>query len=120
MALSAHGIRKRREPVVGPAIRCHDDRSGAIALERQVIEVATLDGIEGVDGEIVEDEEVDGHEFPQLGFVAVIEPCVLEGLEHLIRAHGEHGGTAPTGDVPEGPQGGKVLKNLSPEGGKRF
>ena len=77
-ALRAHGIGKGREPFVRAAIRGDDDRAGAIALEEQVVEVATLDGIEDVDGKVVEDEEVDGDEFPQLGFVAVIEPRVLE------------------------------------------
>ena len=46
--------------------------------------------------------EVDGDEFPQLRFVAVIEARVLQRLEHLVGADGEHGGAAPAGDVAEG------------------
>ena len=100
--LSADGIRKRGQPFVRPAIRGDDDGARAIALEEQVIEVATLDGVDDVDRKVVEDEEIDGDEFPQLGFVAVIESRMLERFEHLVGADGEHGRPAPAGDVAEG------------------
>ena len=101
-ALRAHGIGKRGEPFVRAAIRGDDDRAGAIALEQQVVEVATLDRVEDVDRKVVEDEQVDGDEFPQLRVVAVIEARVLQRLEHLVGADGEDGGAAPAGDVAEG------------------
>jgi hypothetical protein len=85
-----------------PAIRRHDDRPGAIALEEQVVEVATLDGVEDIDGKVIEDEEVDGDQLPEFGFKAVVEPRVLEGLAHLIGADREDGGAAPARDVAEG------------------
>src|SRR5688500_3889066 len=47
-------------------------------------------------------ERVDADEFSQLRFVAVIEARVLQRLEHLVGADGEHGGAAPAGDVAEG------------------
>ena len=74
---------------------------GAIALEEYVVQVATLDGIEDVDRKVVEDEEVDGDELPQFRLVAVVEPRVLERLEHLVGADGEDSGAAPAGDVAE-------------------
>ena len=50
---------------------------------------------------VVEAQEVDGHKFPELRFVAVIEPRVLEHFEHMIVAHGDDAGAAPAGDVAE-------------------
>ena len=72
-ALRPHGIGKRGEPFVRPAVRGDDHRPDAIALEEEVVEIAALDGIEHVDGEVVENQEVDGDEFSQLGFDAVVE-----------------------------------------------
>jgi hypothetical protein len=39
----------------------------------EIVEVATLGRVEDVKGKVVEDEQVDGDEFPQLRLVAVIE-----------------------------------------------
>ena len=58
-ALRADRVGKGGEPFVRSAIRGDDDGAGAIALEEKVIEIATLDGVEDVDGEIIEDEQVD-------------------------------------------------------------
>src|SRR5262249_47695679 len=101
-ALGTHGIGEGGKPFVRPSIRRHDNGAGAIAREGQVVEVAALDRVEDVDREVVEDEEIDGHEFPQFGFVAVIEPRMLQRLEQLVGADGEDGGAAPTGNVSEG------------------
>jgi hypothetical protein len=38
----------------------------------------------------------------ELDLVAVIEPRLLERLEHLLRSHREHTGAAATGDVSQG------------------
>jgi hypothetical protein len=62
-ALRPHGIGKGGEPFVGPAIRRHDNRSGAVALQEEVAEVATLDRIDDVNRKVVGDQEVDATSF---------------------------------------------------------
>jgi hypothetical protein len=74
------------------AIARNDDRASAIALNEHVVEVAALDRIEHVDRKVVENEQVDGNEFPQLRFEAVIEAGALECFELLIGADSEDRG----------------------------
>jgi len=100
-ALRAHRIGEGGQPFVRATIRSDDDRAGAIPLQEEVVEVATLDRIEDIDREIIEDEEIDGDEFPEFGFVAVIEPRVLQQFQHLVGAAGQHGGAAPARDMAE-------------------
>ena len=60
-ALSPDGSAKVASHSSGPRFEVTiTDR--AIALEQQVVEVTTLDGVEDVDGKVVEDEKVDGDE----------------------------------------------------------
>src|SRR5581483_2122920 len=55
-----------------------------------------------IEPEVIDEEQVDGEELPQLGLVALGEAGVLEGLEHAVRPHGEDRVAAPAGDVTEG------------------
>jgi len=49
--------------------------------------------------EVIDDEQVDGDEFAQLGFVGVVQAGVLEGFEHLLASDGQNGVAASAGDV---------------------
>src|SRR5207244_4404466 len=62
----------------------------------------TLDGVHGVEREVVEDEEVDGDRAPELELVAVVEPCDLERLEELLGALEVDRVAAPASGVAEG------------------
>jgi hypothetical protein len=66
----------------------------------RIVEIAALHGIEGVEGEVVEDQEVDCQQFPDLGFVAVVEPRVLDGLQYVIGAERKHAVPASARDMP--------------------
>ena len=57
----------------GPAVRRHHDRPRTIALEEDVIEIATLARVEDCDREIIQDQQVDADDLAELGLVAVIE-----------------------------------------------
>jgi hypothetical protein len=70
IALRAHGIGEGGEPLVGPAVRGDDNRAGAIALEEDVVQVTALRRIEDIDGEVVEDQQVDRDQLPEFGFIA--------------------------------------------------
>ena len=101
-ALRADGIGEGGEPFIGPAVAGDDQRAGAVAFEEDLIGVAALLGLHGVEGEVVDDEEVDGEELAELGLVTLGEAGVLEGLEQRVRAEGEDGVAAATGDVAQG------------------
>src|SRR2546427_4054814 len=100
-ALRANRIGEGGEPFVRTAVRGHDDGACPIALEENLVQVAALGGVEGVDGEIVQNQEVDRNELAELGFVAVIQPRVLQRFQHLIGPDGEDRGAAPARDVTE-------------------
>jgi len=53
-ALGTQRIGKRDQPFVGAAIRCHDDRAGAMTLGQDLVEVATLGRVECIEGEVVD------------------------------------------------------------------
>ena len=71
-------------------------------LDGDLVEVAGRDGVEGVEGEVVDDEQVDGDEPAQLVGVAVVQPCALEPFEQPIGAFGVDAPPAAAGDVTEG------------------
>ena len=73
-----------------------------MALGEDLVEVPTLGGVEGVDGEIVQDQEVDGEQLAELDFIAIIEAGVSQRLEHLIGPAGEDARRPTARDVPEG------------------
>ena len=100
--LRPHRIREGGEPLVGAPIRGHDDGPGPVALEEELVDVAALGRVHGVEAEVIEDEEVDGDEPPHLGLDGVIEARVAERLEQAIGADGEDGGAARAGEVAEG------------------
>ena len=72
-----------------------------MSLGEHVVGIATLDGVERVEREIVDDEQVGGDEPSQLGVVAVVEARVLERPEHLVGTHREHRQAATARDVTE-------------------
>ena len=56
----------------------------AMPLGQEFVSVAALGRIHGIEGEVVDDEQVDADEFAQLGLVGVVEPGVLQGFQHLV------------------------------------
>jgi hypothetical protein len=76
----------------GPRLRGRDDRPGAIALEEEIVEVATLGRVKDVDREIIQDEEINDDEFAQLRVIAVVEARVFWCFQHLVGADGEDAG----------------------------
>src|SRR3990172_11777666 len=65
-ALRTDGVGEGGEPFIGPAVAGDDQRAGAVPFEEDLISVAALLGLHGVEGEVVEDQEVDGEEFAEL------------------------------------------------------
>ena len=73
-----------------------------MALDDDLVGVAVLLGVWGVEPEVVEDEQVDGEEGAQFLLVTLCEPHVLQVLEHLVGGESVSGVAAPAGDVAEG------------------
>jgi hypothetical protein len=46
----------------------------AMALDDQFVDVGGVERIEGGEGEVINDEQVDAEQFADLGVVAVVEP----------------------------------------------
>ena len=71
-------------------------------LQEDVVGVATLLRIHGVEPEVVDEQEIDAEEFPQFGLVALGQAGMLEGFEHPVGADGQHRVPTAAGDVAEG------------------
>src|SRR5262245_21998546 len=83
-ALRAHRIGEGREPLVWAAVGRNDHGPGAVPLGENLVRVAAFACVQRVEAEIVDDEEADADESAQLRIVRVVEPRVLETLEHMI------------------------------------
>jgi len=59
-ALGADRIGEGGEPCAWSPVRGRDNRADPVALGQQLVDVATLGDIRGVEGEVVKDEQVDG------------------------------------------------------------
>ena len=73
-----------------------------MTLDEDLVRVATLRGVERVEPEVVDEEEVDGEELAQRLLVGVIEARVLEGRAELVGGEGEDGVAVAAGEPAEG------------------
>jgi len=73
-----------------------------MAFHDELVDVAALVGVHGIEAEVVEDQEVDGEERPQLLFVGPSQPGLPQGLKQLVDRPGEDRVAAAAGDVAEG------------------
>ena len=55
----------------GPRLEVTIDGAGAVALGEDLVGVAALLWVHGVETEVVEDEEIDGEELAELGLVGL-------------------------------------------------
>lgn len=66
--VAGHGQPLTRFPVGG-----RDGARSAVPLHDQLVEVVGLGRVEGAEGEVVEDEDVDAGELAELGFQGVVQ-----------------------------------------------
>jgi len=69
-----------------------------MALVEQLVGVAALGGVERIEPEVIEDEQIDGEELAKRGLVGVIEARVLELREHLVGGERQHGVAMAAGE----------------------
>lgn len=72
-----------------------------VAGHDQLVEVGGLGGVERLEREVVDEQELHLGEAAHLGFDAVVQPGGLEPLEQRVGAEHEHAAAAAHGDVPE-------------------
>src|SRR5262249_41730260 len=90
------------EPLVWAAVRRDDDRTGAMSLGEDLVGVTRFLRVHLIEAEIIEDEQVDGEELAQLGFVGVEETRLAQSLEYPIRGLSQDGVSVAAGQVAEG------------------
>src|SRR5262249_53501984 len=104
--LGEEGVGHHGQPLGGFAVGGDHGGGLAVAFHGQLVEVGGLGGVQGLEGEVVEDEQLDAGEAAHLGFDGVVEPGGFESLEQLVGAGDVYGVSAADGDVAEG--GGQV------------
>jgi hypothetical protein len=77
-------------------------------FREDVVGITTLLGVHGVEAEVIDEEQVDREELPQLRLVALGKASMLERLEHPVGADGHHRVPTSAGDVAQG------ARNVSP------
>ena len=74
------GLREERvghlsEPLDRFAVGGDDGGGGAVAFDDELVDVGGVERVEGLQCEVVDDQQVDVQQFAHLGVVAVVEPA---------------------------------------------
>jgi hypothetical protein len=99
--LGEQGVGERGEPLVGGAVGGEDGGGLEVSLDRDLVEVGGLGGVVGLEGEVIDEEDVDADEPAQFGVVGVVEAGGLEAFEQPVGTFGVDLVAAAAGDVPE-------------------
>ena len=94
------------EPFIRGPVRGDDGGVVAVPGDGQLVEVGGGGLVQRGEGEIVDDQHVDGGQAAVLGFGAVVEPGGFEPFEQVAGAGHVHGEAAADGDVAQ--RGGQV------------
>ena len=73
-----------------------------MAFDDELVDVGGVERVEGLEGEVVDDEQVDAEQFAHLGVVAVVEPAGAESFEEPVAAFEVDAVAAADGGVAEG------------------
>src|SRR5258708_17095101 len=105
--LGQERVGHEREPFAGVAVGGDDGGGPAVAFGDDLVEVGGLGGGEGLQGEIIDDAQLDGGQAAVLGFEGVVEAGCAAALDQVVGA-GPVGGEAPAEGAggPGGGQGG--------------
>ena len=73
--LCEQGVGGHGEPFGGFAVGCDDGGADLVAFDDEFVEVVGFGGVEGSEGEVVDDEDVDGGQSAEFGVDGVVEAC---------------------------------------------
>lgn len=80
-----------------------DHRGGAaVAFNDEFVDIGGVDRVEGLQREVIDDEQIDAEEFADLDLVAVVEPAGSEAFEEPVAAFEVHASPPTDGGVSEG------------------
>src|SRR5579862_3571952 len=85
-ALGEQDVVEHPQPLGGVAVAGEDDGGASGPLDEELINVLALLAAHGLEGEVVDDEQVDGAEGGHLGVVRVVESTLSQKRQHLIGA----------------------------------
>ena len=71
-------------------------------FDDELVDVGGVEGVEVLQGEVVDDEQVDPQQLAHLSLVAVVEPAGPQALEEPVATFKVNAVTAPDGGVSEG------------------
>ena len=87
--MGQQGVGRHGQPFGGFSVGGHDGRFGAVAFDDDFVEVAGLGGAQGSEGEVVDNEDVDGGESADLGVDVAPRLEVVKTTEPATRQAGE-------------------------------
>jgi hypothetical protein len=65
--LGQEGVGHEGEPLDRFAVRGDDGGGGAVAFDDELVDLGGVDGVEGGEGDVVEDQQVDAEQLADLG-----------------------------------------------------
>jgi hypothetical protein len=75
---------------------------GPMAFDDEFVDVGGVESVEGLEGEVVDDQQVDAQESAHLDVVTVVEAAGAQAFEHPVAAFEVHGVPTSHGDVAQG------------------
>lgn len=116
--LGEEGVGGHGQPFGGVPVRHPDGRVLAMPFHDQLVEVVVLGGVKRSEGEVVDDQQLDGVEAPHLGVEGAVQPGGTEPGEQFVGAGVDHGVSAADRDLAE--RGGQVGLADSDSDGERL
>ncbi len=104
--LGQQRVGHERQPFAGVAIGRDHGGGFPVSFGDDLVEVGGLGRGQGLEGKIVDDEQLDGGQAPVLVVQGVVQAGGGQAFEELVGAGHGHGAAAADGDVAQG--GGQV------------
>src|SRR6266567_2833687 len=89
------------QPFLGGAVGGHHGGGPLVAFDAELVEVGGLGRIQGLEREVVEDQQLDSGEAAHLVVQGVVEAGCFEPFEQLGGGGHVDGAAPPDGDVPQ-------------------
>ena len=100
-ALREKHVVEHREPLGGVAVARDDHRAASGAFEEELIDVLALLLTHRLEGEVVDDEQIDRGERDHLRIARVVESTLFERAKHLVGTSKTHVVAVSASDVTE-------------------
>jgi hypothetical protein len=99
--LGEERIGHQPQPVDRLPVRGRHRGCGPMAFDDELVDIS-VERVEGLEGELVDDQQVDAEQLAHLDVVAVVESAGPQAIEEPVAAFEVHAVTAAHGDVAQG------------------